>query len=175
MTTTGYITADFDEWDNAARLTMFLLMFVGGCAGSTAGGIKVVRVIVVFKTILGDLLRSIHPQAVTPPRLGDRILAKRTRVAILGLVLAWLAVFVVATFLVSIQQDLALPTSASAVAATLNVIGPGLDQVGASENYAAVNYPGRVILLTGVLAAQVNLSSPDFRECILSAVETSGD
>ena len=121
MTTTGYITADFDEWDNAARLTMFLLMFVGGCAGSTAGGIKVVRVIVVFKTILGDLLRSIHPQAVTPPRLGDRILSERTRVAILGLVLAWLAVFVVATFLVSIQPSLSLPTSASAVAATLNV------------------------------------------------------
>jgi trk system potassium uptake protein TrkH len=157
MTTTGYITADFDEWDNAARLTLFLLMFVGGCAGSTAGGIKVVRIIVVFKTILGDLLRSVHPQAITPVKIGDRILTERTRAAILGLVLAWLSVFMIATFLVSIQPSLSLPSSASAVAATLNVIGPGLDQVGASENYTAVNYIGRVILTLCMLLGRLEI------------------
>jgi trk system potassium uptake protein TrkH len=68
-------------------------MFVGGCAGSTAGGIKVVRVIVVFKTVLADLFRGIHPQAVTPLRLSDCVLSEDTRTAILGLVLAWFAIF----------------------------------------------------------------------------------
>ena len=115
------------------------------------------RVIVVFKTILGDLLRSVHPQAVTPLRMGDRILTERTRIAILGLVLAWLSVFVVATFLVTIQQDLSLVYSASAVAATLNVIGPGLGQVGASENFTAVNYFGRVILMLCMLLGRLEI------------------
>ena len=65
-TTTGFVTADFDRWDTAAKVTLVLLMFVGGCAGSTAGGIKVIRVIVVFRTILQDIFRMVHPRAVTP-------------------------------------------------------------------------------------------------------------
>jgi trk system potassium uptake protein TrkH len=121
-------------------------MFIGGSAGSTAGGMKVIRIIIIFKTILSDLLRSIHPQAVTPLKIGDRVIPEKTRAAILGLLAAWLLVFVVGTFLVAIQPDLDLVSSATAVAATLNVIGPGLGQVGASESYEAVNYFGRVIL-----------------------------
>lgn len=120
-----------------ARFTLLLLMFVGGCAGSTAGGIKVVRVIIVFKTILGNLLRAVHPQAVTPVKLGNRVVPEDTRVAVLGLFAAWILTFVVATFLVAIQPSLDLVSSASAVAATLNVVGPGLGQVGATENFAA--------------------------------------
>ncbi len=157
ITTTGYITADFDEWDTGARFTLLLLMFVGGCAGSTAGGIKVVRVIIVFKTILGNLLRAVHPQAVTPVKLGNRVVPEGTRVAVLGLFAAWILTFVVATFLVAIQPSLNLVSSASAVAATLNVVGPGLGQVGAIENFTAVNYPGRVILTLCMLLGRLEI------------------
>src|SRR5215218_5294585 len=73
ITTTGFITADFDRWDTAAKITLVLLMFVGGCAGSTAGGIKVIRILIIFRTILQDVFRMVHPRAVTPLQLGERV------------------------------------------------------------------------------------------------------
>ncbi len=157
LTTTGFVTADFDDWDTGAKFTLLLLMFVGGCAGSTAGGIKVVRIIIVFKTILGNLLRAAHPQAITPLKLGDRVLPEKTRVAVLGLFSAWILTFVVATFLVAIQPDLSLISSLSAVAATLNVIGPGLDQVGATENFRAVNDFGLTVLTACMLLGRLEI------------------
>src|SRR5918993_64741 len=157
LTTTGYVTADFDRWDTMARITLIVLMFVGGCAGSTAGGIKVVRVIVVFKTVVADLFRGIHPRAVTPLTLGDRLLSEGTRTAILGLVVAWLFIFAVASTLVASQENLTPLTSAFAVAATLNVIGPGLGQVGASESYEVVNPFGRVVLSACMLLGRLEI------------------
>jgi trk system potassium uptake protein len=73
ITTTGYVTADFDEWDTGAKITLILLMFVGSCAGSTAGGINVILVLIIFRTILQDIFRMIHPRAVTPLKLGGRV------------------------------------------------------------------------------------------------------
>ena len=81
-------------------------MFVGGCAGFTAGGIKVIRVLIVFRTIFQNIFRMVHPRAVTPLERGDRILPEGMRAAILGLFAAWFMVFVLATFLVAIQEDL---------------------------------------------------------------------
>ncbi|HSL01516.1 MAG TPA: TrkH family potassium uptake protein [Rubrobacteraceae bacterium] len=156
-TTTGFVTADFDQWDTMARITLVVLMFIGGCAGSTAGGVKVVRVIVVFKTVVADLFRGIHPRAVTPLKLGGRLLSEDARVAILGLVLAWFAIFAVATILVASQEDLTPLSSATAVAATLNVIGPGLGQVGASESYEVVNAFGRVVLSVCMLLGRLEI------------------
>lgn len=157
ITTTGYVTADFDEWDASAKFTLVLLMFIGGCAGSTAGGIKVVRVIIVFKTILSDLLRSVHPQAVVPMKVGERLISEPVRVAVLGLFAAWMLTFGVATFLLAIQPDLTLVSAATAVAATLNVVGPGLGQVGASESFAAVNAFGRVVLTACMLLGRLEV------------------
>jgi trk system potassium uptake protein TrkH len=87
----------------------------------------VIRVIVLKMTILADLLQSIHPRAVSPLKVGERVLSEQTRMAILGLFAAWMLVFGVGTFLLAIQPDLSLVSSVTAVAATLNVIGPGLD------------------------------------------------
>jgi trk system potassium uptake protein TrkH len=157
MTTTGFVTADFDEWDTAAKFALVLLMFVGGCAGSTAGGIKVIRIMVVFLTNFQEVFRMIHPKAVTPLRIGDRIVPEGVRVAVLGLFAAWIAVFAQATFLVALQEDLTLISAATAVAATLNVIGPGLGQVGASENFEAVNAFGRVILTGCMLLGRLEV------------------
>lgn len=157
MTTTGFVTDDFDAWEAGAKFTLVLLMFVGGCAGSTAGGIKVIRVIIVFRTISGDLLRSIHPQAVTPLKVGDRIIPEATKVAVLGLFAAWIFSFIGATFLVAIQPELSMTSSATAVAATLNVVGPGLDQVGASESYAIVDPFGRLVLTACMLLGRLEV------------------
>ncbi len=157
MTTTGFVTDDFDAWEGGAKFVLVLLMFVGGCVGSTAGGIKVIRVMIIFRTIASDLVRSVHPQAVTPLRIGNRVLPEGVRVAVLGLFAAWTFSFIAATFLVAIQPGLTLTSAATAVAATLNVVGPGLGQVGASESFEAVNYFGRAVLTGCMLLGRLEI------------------
>ena len=134
-----------------------MLMFIGGCAGSTAGGMKVIRIVIVFRTILADLLRSIHPRAVTPLKLGERVIPESTRVAVLGLFAAWILTFIVASLVIAVQPQLSLISSLSAVAATLNVVGPGLDQVGATESFGAVDHFGRVILTLCMLLGRLEI------------------
>ncbi|HET6658667.1 MAG TPA: TrkH family potassium uptake protein [Rubrobacter sp.] len=156
-TTTGFVTADYDRWDTAAKVILVLLMFVGGCAGSTAGGIKVIRVIVIFRTILQDIFRMVHPRAVTPLVVGGRIIPEGVRLAVLGLFAAWIAIFGAASVLVALQDNLTLTSSATAVAATLNVIGPGLGQVGATESFEIVDPFGRVVLTVCMLLGRLEL------------------
>jgi trk system potassium uptake protein len=157
VTTTGFVTADFDEWDTAAKITLVLLMFVGGCAGSTAGGIKVVRVLIVFRTVFQDIFRMVHPRAVTPLKIGGSVVPEGVRLAVLGLFAAWIAIFGLATFLVALQENLTLTSSATAVAATLNVVGPGLGQVGATESFEIVNSFGRVVLTVCMLLGRLEI------------------
>ncbi|MDP9478852.1 MAG: TrkH family potassium uptake protein [Actinomycetota bacterium] len=157
ITTTGFVTADFDEWETGAKTALVLLMFVGGCAGSTAGGIKVIRIMVIFRTNFQELFHMVHPRAVTPLKIGDRIVTERVRLAVLGLFAAWIAVFAQATFLVALQEDLTMVSAATAVATTLNVVGPGLDQVGAAENFGAVNAFGRFVLTGCMLLGRLEI------------------
>jgi trk system potassium uptake protein len=157
ITTTGYVTADFDQWVPAAKVTLVLLMFVGGCAGSTAGGIKVIRVLIIFRTILQDIFRMVHPRAVTPLKIGGGTIPEGVRLAALGLFAAWVASFCAATFMVALQENLTLTSSATAVAATLNDVGPGLDQVGATESFEIVNPFGRVVLTVCMLLGRLEI------------------
>src|ERR671914_220316 len=142
ITTTGFITADFDRWDTAAKITLVLLMFVGGCAGSTAGGIKVIRVLIIFRTIMQDVFRMVHPRAVTPLQIGGRVVPEAVRIAVLGLFAAWMGVFGLATFVVALQEELSPLSSATAVAATLNDVGPGLGQGRCCGELRDRRYPG---------------------------------
>ena len=157
ITTTGYVTVDFDRWDTAAKVTLVLLMFVGGCAGSTAGGIKVIRVLIILRTILQDIFRMVHPRAITPLKIGGRVVPEGVRLAALGLFAAWIAIFGAATFVVALQENLSLTSSATAVAATLNDVGPGLDQVGATESFEIVNPFGRVVLTLCMLLGRLEV------------------
>jgi trk system potassium uptake protein TrkH len=157
ITTTGFITADFDRWDTAAQITLVLLMFVGGCAGSTAGGIKVIRILIIFRTIVQDVFRMIHPRAVTPLQVGGRVVPEGTRIAVLSLFAAWIMIFSLACFLVALQEELTLTSSVTAVATTLNDVGPGLGQVGATESFEIVNPFGRVVLTACMLLGRLEI------------------
>jgi trk system potassium uptake protein len=157
MTTTGFTTADFDQWNTGAQVALVLLMFVGGCAGSTAGGIKVIRIMVIFRTNFQEIFHIVHPRAVTLLRIGNRVLLERVRLAVLGLFAAWIAVFAQATVLVALQEDLTLVSAATAVATTLNVVGPGFAQVGATESFEAVNGFGRVVLTGCMLLGRLEI------------------
>jgi trk system potassium uptake protein TrkH len=157
ITTTGFITADFDKWDTAAKYTLVVLMFVGGCAGSTAGGIKVIRVLIIFRTVFQDIFKMVHPRAITPMKLGGHIVPEGVRIAVLGLFAAWVITFGVATSLVALQEELTLTSSVTAVATTLNDVGPGLGQVGATESFEIVNPFGRVVLTVCMLLGRLEI------------------
>ncbi len=145
ITTTGYGTHDFDAWNSLSRGLLLLLMFVGGCAGSTGGGMKVIRHVLFVKVLRLELEKSFHPSVVRPLRVGgepveDASLSKSI-LLYFGLILivfcgAWMFVLTAepdSTWGVSVDHKLI--DSASAVAATLNNIGPGLGTVGATQNY----------------------------------------
>ena len=147
---------DFDGWDAGAKITLVMLMFIGGCAGSTAGGIKVIWALIVLRTIFADVFRVVGPRAVTPLKVGDRILPEGVRMAVLGLFASWIMVFASAAFLVGTNRDDPF-SAATTVAATLNVIGPGMSQVGASESYEAINAFGRVVLTLCMLLGRLEI------------------
>jgi len=144
MTTTGYCTDDFNSWPTFSRWLLIVLMFIGGSAGSTGGGIKVIRIMLFVRTALLEGERMFRPRVVRPLKIGGKILDDDLRRSVSTYVGLVLVIFFVATILLMVlhneaqvgpERQLDLETAFSAVAATLNNIGPGLNMVGATENY----------------------------------------
>lgn len=137
MTTTGYTTADFDDWNSFARSTILLTMFIGACAGSTAGGIKVIRVMLLGRSAIQELQRQVRPRVVQVLRIGRHVYKEEVRRAVLGFFLVYLLLFGVGILLMA-ASGLDLVSAISGASATLNMIGPGLGEIGAGENYEAM-------------------------------------
>lgn len=156
QTTTGYVTADFDAWNSFARTLLVMLMFVGGCAGSTAGGMKVVRLLLLWKSAHRTLAQAVHPRAVIPVRVSRRVVRDNLVVAVLGFFFLYVTLFAVGTLLVA-TSNVGLVTAATAVAATLNNVGPGLELVGATLNYAPIAPFGKVVLMAMMLLGRLEL------------------
>ncbi|HHD64425.1 MAG TPA: TrkH family potassium uptake protein, partial [Desulfobulbaceae bacterium] len=134
MTTTGFGTADFDTWPPFCRVLLVALMFVGGCAGSTGGGIKVVRFLLFFKYARLQLHKLVHPRQVETIKLGKTKVPQDVMIAILSFFAIYLAVFLVASLIVT-ALGVDIITGPTAVIATLNNIGPGLHLVGPTQNF----------------------------------------
>lgn len=137
MTTTGYTTADFDEWNSFARATILLTMFIGACAGSTAGGIKVIRVMLLGRSAIQELQRQVRPRIVQVLRIGQHVYKEDVRRAVLGFFLIYLLLFAVGVLLMA-ASGLDLVSAISGASSTLNMIGPGLGEIGAGENFEAM-------------------------------------
>lgn len=145
MTTTGYVTADFDQWNHFARALLLTLMFVGGCAGSTGGGLKVIRHILLAKILRLEIEQAYHPSVVRPLRLGGTAVEEGEMRKNILVYFALIAVIFVGSWLLVVAwepdktwgdgAEHKLMDSASVIAATLNNIGPGLGTVGATQNY----------------------------------------
>jgi trk system potassium uptake protein len=155
-TTTGYTTDDFDEWADFARLSILALMFVGGCAGSTAGGMKVIRIMLLAKAAAQEVQRSLRPAAVQVLRTRGRVFSEAVRRGVLAFALLYALVFFLGTLAME-AAGLDLPTATSSVAATLNVVGPGLGEVGAAENFAVVPEGGRWVLSALMLIGRLEV------------------
>jgi trk system potassium uptake protein TrkH len=137
-TTTGYMSTDFDQWPLFAGLWMLLLCGIASSSGSTGGGIKMVRTLILFKEALRDMLRMSHPRAVQPLLLGGQIVPAPVIQAVLGFMLLYGATLGGLTLLL-VATGMDLTTAVTAVVACLNNTGPGLARVGPSQNYQWMN------------------------------------
>jgi trk system potassium uptake protein TrkH len=152
VTTTGYATMDFNAWGGAGKYVLLFAMFVGGSAGSTGGAIKVVRWLVIVKSIRRELFSTIHPDAVRPVRLGGRALDERALRGIYTFTLLYLVLFFVGAGLLAVDvalrgQSFTAIELFTATAATLGNIGPGLDAVGPMNNYAGFSPEAKVLMV----------------------------
>jgi trk system potassium uptake protein TrkH len=156
MTTTGFVTADFDLWPNASRILLVLLMFVGGCAGSTGGGIKVIRVAIVLKKVRRELRRFVRPQAVLALKLGGKPVDQ----SIVSHIAAFFVMFILLFAVITLSMTFFTPdieTAFTSVIATMGNIGPGLAAVGATQNYADIPAAGKAILTFCMLLGRLEL------------------
>ncbi len=137
ITTTGFVTSDYEKWSAASQLILFALMFVGGSAGSTAGGVKVIRLLIIVKFIYNEMVRLVHPHAIVLVKVGSYCLDKQVIINITGFFILYVLITVFSTIFISFF-GLDIVTSLGAVAATLNNIGPGLGMVGPMDNYSSL-------------------------------------
>ncbi len=144
-TTTGYATADFDGWHNFSRLFLLLVMFIGGCGGSTGGAMKQVRWMLMFKYAFRELSRVIHPSAISSVKLGKQFVNEEVLRSVMGFGFLYLLLTVGSTLLLALM-GLDTETAFSAVAATIGNVGPGLGGVGPVETYQVIPPAGQVIL-----------------------------
>ncbi len=149
QTTTGFCSVDFDKWGFAAKATLLVLMFIGASAGSTGGGIKVVRIMIVFKVILAEFEHVYRPKVVRTVKIGKSTIDPELKLTTLVYVLGIGVLFAVGTVLLMVleqHQGIDITTAATASAATLNNIGPGLARVGATHNYAWFSDGSKVVM-----------------------------
>ena len=158
LTTTGFTTADYGGWPEFAKAVLMALMFVGGCAGSTAGGIKVVRIITLFKLAANELRYLIHPRGVFPTRVTEQPLKKDILHPIVTFFFLYIAILIV-TMLVVASAGTDLLSSFSTALSTVGNIGPGFGAIGPVENYG--HYPAgvKLFLCLAMLTGRLELYS----------------
>jgi len=156
LTTTGFATADFDTWPAYSRLVLLLSMFLGGMAGSTGGGMKIMRVLLLVKHAYREVFRFIHPRAVTQVKLGRKTVPDEVLSSIWGFFLLFTGLFIVASFAMA-ALGLDLITAFSSVAASIGNIGPGLAGVGPVRNYYDIPMAGKWILMFCMLLGRLEI------------------
>lgn len=156
MTTTGFATQDFNTWPEFSKMLLVMLMFIGACAGSTGGGIKVSRLLIYFKTIRKEINYLAHPRSIQVVQMdGKRVEHTVVRAANVFL-MAYLGIFGLSFLLISIG-NYDFVTNFTAVAATMNNIGPGLGMVGPVENFAFFSHFSKYILIFDMLAGRLEI------------------
>jgi len=156
ITTTGFTTANFDNWPSLPKIVLLLLMFVGGSAGSTGGSIKCLRILLILKHSYQELYRLVHPHAVTAVKLGKRIVYPETMASIWGFFLLYLVMTVVASIILAFL-GLDMMTAFSSVAATIGNVGPGFGGVNPSTTYAEIPFLGKWVLSFCMLAGRLEI------------------
>lgn len=155
-TTTGFVTADYEVWAPGAQMVLFGLLFVGGMAGSTGGGIKAVRVLLLLKQSAMELRKHLHPRAVLLARVGRHVVSEGVLANVIGFVILYLLCFGAGALALSFL-GMDLLTAVGASAATVGNIGPGLGAVGATDNYGWMSSPALAILSFLMLVGRLEI------------------
>jgi trk system potassium uptake protein TrkH len=156
ITTTGFATADFDQWPSFSKAILVTLMFIGACAGSTGGGIKVSRVVMLFRNIRKELMLYLHPNAVCHVKMDGKTVEESTIRSINVFIAVYFILFAISVLLVTLDND-DLVTAFTAVAATFNNIGPGLAMVGPTCNYGFLSPLVKIVLIFDMLAGRLEI------------------
>lgn len=155
-TTTGFMTEDFDTYPNVCRYLLFLCMFMGGCAGSTSGGIKAVRVYLLLKVVAREIRSVASPNVVATIKLGRTSIPPTVISGVLVFLVMYLLIFA-GTSLLLVALDLELMSAMSATVACLSSVGPGLDSVGPAQNFGHIPALGKLALCGCMVAGRLEL------------------
>lgn len=155
-TTTGFTTADFGGWSSSAQLILLFLMFIGGCAGSTGGSVKILRILIIFKLGIAELRKLVHPRAVIPVRIDGRSVPPAVIINIFGFMFLYFGLLMISTLAMTLM-GLDLVTAFSSVAASIGNIGPGLGAVGPATNYQFIPPAGKWLLSFCMLAGRLEI------------------
>ena len=156
ITTTGYANVDFELWPPVLVTGLFLFMFVGGCAGSTGGGLKMVRVMLLFKQAYEELYKVVHPRAVRVVKLGDRVVDPAILRSVANLFILWILIFAVASMVLA-ATGLDFVSALAAAIANLGNIGPGFGSVGPTDNYAHLHWLAKIVCIICMLAGRLEI------------------
>ena len=156
VSSTGFGTADFTQWPQYSQWLLVIIMFVGACAGSTGGGIKVSRFLLLGKTLGKELKQALHPQVVAPVRMDGKLVNHETIRTTNVFLAAYIFIFAASFMLVSLD-GFDMVTNFTSIAATLNNIGPGLNQVGPMMNFGAYSNFAKLVLIFDMLAGRLEI------------------
>ena len=156
ITTTGFISADYEVWVPGAQMTLFALFFVGGMAGSTGGGMKAVRVLLLLKHTLNEIRKNLHPKAVLVARIGSKPVKEDVLAHLIGFVVLYLLLCLVGAIIMGFMGMDPL-TALGASIATVGNVGPGFGNVGATENYGWMSEPALAILSFLMLVGRLEI------------------
>ncbi len=156
VTTTGFVTQDYTAWSPLITMAFFALLFIGGSAGSTAGGVKIVRHVVLFKNSFLEMKRQLHPNAVIPVRLNKKAIQGDVTFHVLAFMMIYFLIFSLGSVLMA-WVGLDFPTALSAVATSLGNVGPGIGGVGPLSNFSGVPDVGKWVLTLLMLLGRLEL------------------
>jgi trk system potassium uptake protein TrkH len=156
MTTTGYATADFEQWAFTTKAMLVTLMFIGGCSGSTGGAIKVGRILILVKQSALELKQSLHPRAIMSPKIDGKSITKDVLINTQEFFFIYIAIVCISVvFMAALGLDLV--SAFTAVVATISNIGPGLAKVGPTQNYSFIPDVGKYYLSFLMLLGRLEL------------------
>lgn len=156
ISTTGYGTADFNQWPQLSKVILLALMFVGGCAGSTGGGAKVVRILLMFKAARSSIYRVLHPNSVKLLHMDGEVIDDDTASSVNAYMMLYFIIIAVVTLLVSVDGQ-SLETTFTAAVSCINNIGPGLDAVGPAENFGLFSPFSKIVLTVSMLIGRLEI------------------
>lgn len=156
ISTTGFMTIDYNQWPELSRTIIVLLTFIGGCAGSTAGGIKITRFIILFKSMAKEIRLLIHPNHVRKLELDGRKIEHNVIRSTNVYMVCFIMIFVISVMIISFDNH-GLVTNFTAVATAINNVGPGLDLVGPVSNFGFFSDTSKLVLIFNMLAGRLEL------------------